>query len=234
MSRPRPEAPPRVSAIVVAAGRGERFGAADKVLRPLAGRPLLLHALAAIDAATTVQDVVLVVGEHTRAAIERLLAAGVCRKPVRVVVGGERRQDSVALGLRATAPEVEVVVVHDAGRPLVSAALVDRCVAASLERGAAIAAVPVTDTIKRVAAGLVQETVPRDDLWAAQTPQAFRRSLLRDAFASPLAGTTFTDEAGLFEALGLPVAIVPGDRHNLKVTQPEDLAIAEALLAVAP
>ena len=233
MSRPQPEA--RVSAIVVAAGRGERFGAADKVLAPLAGRPLLLHVLAAVDAATTVQDVVLVVGEHTRAAVERLLAGEARRKPVRVVIGGARRQDSVELGLCATASEVEIVAVHDAGRPLVPATLVDRCVAAALECGAAIAAVPVTDTIKRAAAGLVRETVPRHDLWAAQTPQAFRRDLLLDAFASPLARTTtFTDEAGLIEALGLPVAIVTGDHRNFKITRPEDLVIAEALLASAP
>jgi 2-C-methyl-D-erythritol 4-phosphate cytidylyltransferase len=233
MFQAQPE--PRVSAIVVAAGRGERFGAADKILRPLAGRPLLLHVLEAIDAASTVQDVILVVGEHTRPAIERLLADGERRKPIRVVIGGARRQDSVELGLRATAPDTGIVAIHDAGRPLVTAALFDRCVAAALERGAAIAAVPVTDTIKRVAAGLVLETVPRDDLWAAQTPQVFRRSLLLDAFARPLARTaTFTDEAGLCEALGLPVAIVLGERLNLKVTQPEDLAIAEALLARAP
>ena len=218
-------------AVVVAAGRGDRFGAPDKVLRPLAGRPLLAHVLDAIEAATSVRDLVVVVAPHTRSAVEALIAGGSWTKPRAVVLGGAERQDSVANGVAATRADVPVVVVHDAARPLAGPDLFDRCVATAAVRGAAIAAVPVTDTIKRVRGDLVRETVPRDELWAAQTPQAFRRDLLVASLADPRAsGATFTDEAGLLESLGHPVAIVAGDPFNLKVTVAGDLAIADAIL----
>jgi 2-C-methyl-D-erythritol 4-phosphate cytidylyltransferase len=218
-------------AVVVAAGRGERFGDASKIMLPLAGRPMLAHVLDAIEGALLVRAVVLVAGEHTRPAVEDLVAEGGWAKPRAVVQGGPRRQDSVAAGLGATPADAPVVVVHDGARPLASARLFERCVEAALVHGAAIAAVPVSDTIKRVRDGLIAATVPRDDLWAAQTPQAFRRELLAAALVSPVAAeTTFTDEAGLLEALGHPVAIVPGDRSNIKITVPDDLAVAEALL----
>lgn len=253
---PRPELPrvdaaapavgapvwPRAAAVIVAAGRGQRFGAADKVFLPLGGRPLLAHVLDAV-AASAIAGVVLVVGEHTRGRTEALLAGGGWRLPVAVVAGGERRQDSVAAGVAAVPSEAEVVVVHDGARPLADGALFDRCAAAAALTGAAIAAVPVSDTLKRaapaepgeVAAGApwrVAATVPRDGLWAAQTPQAFRRDRLVAALAHPAAQAgTFTDEAALFEALGWPVALVPGSATNLKVTHPDDLLVAEALLA---
>ncbi len=228
----------RAAAVVVAAGRGERFGAADKVFLPLAGRPMLAHVLDAVHAAELVAAVVLVVGVHTRERAERLLAEGAWRLPVTVVTGGERRQDSVAAGVAAVPADTEVVVVHDGARPLVAGGLFDRAAAAAVEVGAAIAAVPVTDTLKRAAgdgpsgAEMVGATVPREGLWAAQTPQAFRRDRLAAALADPAAAaTTFTDEAALFEHLGWPVALVQGHRGNIKVTHPEDLALAEALLA---
>ncbi len=217
------------AAIVVAAGKGSRFGAPAKTLLPLAGRPLLAWALDALEAAASIVDVTVVAGAHTRAETEDLLAAGGWAKARRVIVGGERRQDSVAAGL-AAAPVTEVVVVHDGARPLAPAALFDACVAAACETGAAIAAVPVADTLKLVEAGRIARTVDRAGLWAAQTPQAFRRGLLLELFARA-GGRTVTDEAALCEALGIAVAVVEGSPANLKVTRPGDLAVAEALLA---
>jgi 2-C-methyl-D-erythritol 4-phosphate cytidylyltransferase len=218
--------------VVVAAGRGERLGAPAKVLLPLAGRPLLAYALDAAQAANSVREVVVVAGEHTRGAIESLVGDGSWPKVTTVVVGGERRQDSVAAGIAALPPEIGLVAVHDAARPLVTPALFDRCLDAARRTGAAVAAVPVADTLKRVAEGRVVGTVSRDGLWAAQTPQAFRRALLVAALErGRRAGITATDEAGLCEGLGVEVAIVPGDPTNVKITHPADLALAEALLA---
>ena len=223
----------KAAAVIVAAGRGERFGVAAKCLVTLAGRPLLAYSLDAAERATTVASIVVVAGAHTQMEIDELVAAGPWRKPVQVVVGGAERQHSVAAGVAATSGECDVVVVHDAARPLVEAAAFDRCAVAAHEFGAAILAAPVVDTIKRVRAEQVIATVPRDELWSAQTPQAFRRELLLSALASEAAGMyAFTDEAGLFEALGLAVAIVPNEQPNLKITRPGDLAIAEALLSI--
>jgi 2-C-methyl-D-erythritol 4-phosphate cytidylyltransferase len=218
--------------VVVAAGRGERLGAPAKVLLPLAGRPLLAYALAAAQDAASIREVVVVAGEHTRQAIEALVGDGPWPKVRSVVVGGERRQDSVAAGVAALPPEIELVAVHDAARPLVEPALFDRCLDAARRTGAAVAAVPVADTLKRVVDGRVVGTVSRDGLWAAQTPQAFRRALLVAALErGRRAGGTATDEAGLCEGLGIEVAIVAGDPTNLKITHAADLALAEAVLA---
>lgn len=225
--------PCRATAVIVAAGRGERFGVASKCMASLAGRPLLTYSIDAAVAAQSIDAIVIVAGAHTRTAIEELVAGSDRkRKPLFIVNGGAERQHSVARGLAVTQPGVDVVVIHDAARPLVDAGLFDRCVSLACETGAAIVATPVVDTVKRVRDGRIVETVPRDDLWAAQTPQAFRRERLAAAFDTALArDRTFTDEAGLFEALGWAVEIVPGSASNIKITVPADLAVAEALLA---
>ena len=223
----------RADAVIVAAGWGERFGAAAKCLALLAGRPLLAYSLDATERAETIASVVVVAGAHTQAEIHGLITAGPWRKPIQVVLGGSVRQHSVALGVAATDDGSDVVVVHDAARPLVEPAAFDRCALAAHEVGAAILASPVIDTIKRVRAGNIVATVPRDDLWSAQTPQAFRRATLLSALSSDVAGKrVFTDEAGLFEALGLHVTIVPNEQPNFKITHPGDLALVEALLGI--
>jgi 2-C-methyl-D-erythritol 4-phosphate cytidylyltransferase len=221
--------PIHVAAVVVAAGRGERFGLAAKALVPLAGRPMLAWTLDALDAAATVDDIVVVAGAHTREQIEALLATGTWAKPTVVVTGGARRQDSVAAGVAVVRADADVVLVHDAARPLATAAQFDACAARAAAAGAAILAAPVCDTLKRVEGDLIAATVSREALWGAQTPQGFQRTALVEALTSS-ADRTVTDEAALFEARGWPVAIVPGDRANLKVTFPEDLALAEVLL----
>jgi 2-C-methyl-D-erythritol 4-phosphate cytidylyltransferase len=222
----------RVVALLLAAGRGRRLGRGlPKALVPLAGRPLALHALEALLAAPEVERVIPVLGAGELAAW-RELAAGL--DPLRVaapVAGGAERQDSVAAGLAALPPEAEWVAVHDAARALLRPEAVSRVLRAARQSGAAILAVPVRDTIKRVAGGAVLETPPRAACFAAQTPQVFRVEILREALAKARAeGFLGTDDAELVERLGVAVRVVEGDSDNLKLTHPEDLVLAEYLL----
>ena len=230
--QPRERAQLAAAAIIVAAGKGERFGAPDKVFLPLGGRPLLAHVLDTAEKAKSIQEIVLVVGEHTRATSFDLVDEGGWKKVRAVVTGGPRRQDSVEAGLNSLSAGIELVAIHDGARPLATSALFDACVDAADVLGAAITAAPVTDTLKRVAAGKIVETVPREHLWAAQTPQAFRVDLLKSAFDfAAVRDLDVTDEASILEAMGVPVAIVPSTSANLKITHQDDLWLAEALYA---
>ncbi len=225
-----------VAALVLAAGRGERLGrGTPKAFVPLAGRPLLLHALAAMAAVPAIERVVPVIARADLERWERLapeLAA--IPKLAAPAFGGAERQDSVRAGLAALGPETRWVAVHDAARPFVRPAAVGRVLEAARAGGAAILAVPVSDTIKRVRAGRVVETPPRPECWAAQTPQVFRVELLREALAKASAeGRTGTDDAQLVEWLGVAVAVALGDPDNWKLTLPEDLAAAEERLRVS-
>lgn len=220
-------------AVIVAAGRGERFGANGKIMVPLAGRPMLAWSLDAIEAAGTIRDVVLVVGEHTEAPVRTLVEQGPWSKVGAIVLGGAQRHESVQAGVRALTDDVEVAVIHDAARPLAAPDRFDACARVAAEMGGAILAVPVTDTVKRVGPdGVIVETVDRASLWAAQTPQAFRREQLLEAWerSSHDRSANATDEAMLFERMGWPVRLISGSRENLKVTLPEDLMIADFLL----
>ena len=216
----------RAVVIIPAAGRGRRMGGeVPKQYLPLAGRPLLWHTLAALERSPLVEALILAVRPEDQA-YAATLAADFPR--VRsLVAGGEERADSVRAALAATTPADELILVHDAVRPFVSPALLERVVEATSQRGAAVPALPVRETIKVVEAGQVIETPPRSRLWAAQTPQGFRRSLLLEAFGRPSAGGLATDEAMLVEQLGYPVQVVAGEAANLKVTTPEDLDWAE-------
>ena len=223
--------PDRVAAVVVAAGRGQRLAAPEKVLMPLAGQPMLAWSLEAIAATPQIGAVIVVAGEHTIAPIQRLVQERKFAKVTAVVPGGERRQDSVTAGLAALPAQTDVVLIHDGARPLADADLFRRCAEAAAVTGAVIAAMPVADTLKRVTDldRVITGTVDRSGLWAAQTPQAFRLDILQRAFASN-AGADVTDEALLCEAAGIPVQVVPSSSANLKVTHPEDIAVADALL----
>jgi len=228
------------AAVVPAAGRGERLGpGAPKALREIGGVPMLVHAVRALVTARTIDLVVVAAPEDGVAEVAALLAghrlldgeAGLA--PVEVVAGGATRQDSVARTLVALPPEVDVVLVHDAARPLAPASLVDEVVAA-VRAGApgAIPGVPVADTIKQVGEGeVITATVDRSVLRAAQTPQGFRRSVLAEAHAVSDPDAPATDDAGLVEALGIEVVVIPGHEEAFKVTRPLDLALAEAVLA---
>lgn len=218
-------------AIIVAAGRGERMGAGrPKAFVELAGEPLLLRAARAFDAAPPVTDIVAVVPQSEVAPARALLAP--LAKLRSVVAGGERRQDSVREGLRQV-PDgfAGVVLVHDAARPLVEVALIESVVAAAAEVGAALPVLPLVDTVKRVREGRIVETLDREELAAAQTPQGFRLPVLTAAYERAYREElTVTDEAMAVERLGQTVAAVPGSAENRKLTTPDDLAWAEGHL----
>lgn len=217
----------RTGAIIVAAGSSQRMKGIDKMLAPLAGPPLLWHTLRVFDAATDLDDLVMVTSAGSREAVARLAAEAAPR--ARVVLGGARRRDSVRAGLDAL-PDCDYVLVHDGARPLVTPDLISRALEGAIETGASLCAVPVTDTLKRgTDDGLVYGTVSRERLWMAQTPQAFRRDLLMRAHAAT--DIDATDDAALVELIEAPVRLVAGSTRNLKVTTPEDLALAESLLS---
>ena len=224
----------KVAAVVPAAGSGSRMGTqVPKQFLLLAGIPMLGHALKVLEASQVVQSIVLVAGpgeeEYCRkAVVERL---GI-RKTAAIVTGGRERQDSVYSGILALSPETDLVVIHDGARPLLSPEGLLAVVEAAAYYGAATLAVPVKDTVKMAAEdGFVSKTLPRGRLWLTQTPQAFRRDVILQApRAARQANYLGTDDAGLVERLGLPVKIVPGSYRNIKVTTPEDLIIASALI----
>ena len=214
------------AAIVVAAGRGERLGAATpKALVRIGSATLLEHSVAVMQAADV--DLVVVAAPPDRVAECSALAPA-----ARVVAGGETRQDSVRLALAALPADVDVVIVHDAARALVPEEVVRRVLAAvRAGADAVVPVVPLPDTVKEVgAAGVVVRTVDRSSLRAVQTPQGFRRDTLERAHASGVTGAT--DDAALVEAIGGTVTTVDGSTDAMKVTTPFDLAVAEALLAL--
>ena len=223
-----------VSVIFPAAGAGRRMKAGkNKVFLELAGAPILLHSLLKFSSLPAVGELIVVVAEAEVDYIGRLLAEVRGLKPYQVTAGGAERQDSITNGLKLLNPEADVVLVHDAARPLVSLETIEAVVRAAEEKGAAIAAVREKNTIKAVdAAGFVQETPPRENLWEVQTPQGFRRELLLRAYEKAAEdGFLGTDDASLVERLGEHVFVVESEYRNVKITTPEDLLIAEALLA---
>ena len=218
-------------AILVAAGRGERLGAArPKAFLELAGRPMLARAAEAFQAAAGVDGIVAVVPAEEVEGARRLLA-GLPRLRA-VVAGGARRQDSVQAGLAASGASADdVVLIHDAARPFVEPGLIEAVAAAAREHGAALPVLAVVDTVKRVRDGFVVETLDRGELHGAQTPQGFRLGLLARACAAAEArGLTLTDECLAVELAGQRVRAVPGSARNRKITTPADLEWAEALL----
>jgi len=218
---------PKVSSIIVAAGESRRMNGIDKVLAPLGGRPVLSHVLSAFDSCQSIGQIVLVVNEKSLKACQQLIANEKKATPIDVCVGGKRRQDSVAAGLKQL-KDCDWVVIHDGARPLVTKELIERGLEAAQETGAAVAAVPVTDTIK--VAGddrIVLNTPPRQNLWAVQTPQVFRFDIITKAYQK--AKGEVTDDAALVEQAGYKVKLYMGSYDNIKITTPDDLLIAEAL-----
>jgi 2-C-methyl-D-erythritol 4-phosphate cytidylyltransferase / 2-C-methyl-D-erythritol 2,4-cyclodiphosphate synthase len=218
-----------VSAIIAAGGRGQRFGGAEpKQLLTVGGRPILERSVSAFLAHPNVHEVVIALPQELVDNPPAYLRAAA--KPLRVVAGGARRQDSVTNGFRAAATASDVIVIHDAARPFASAGLIARTIAAAAECGAALAALPARDTVKRGLRGVVAETLPRDSIFLAQTPQAFRREVLHAALAlAAREAVDATDEAALAERAGHQVRLVDGEASNIKITTPDDLAIAEAI-----
>lgn len=227
--------------MLLAAGRGTRLGASiPKAWLPLGDHPLLLHSTARLlAAAAEAERIDLLVMVHPedrdgpvrqhRAALERLIAG---RASLTFVDGGATRQGSTENGLAAVRDDVDLVVVHDAARCLLPIDRTRDCLHAAARHGAALLAIPAADTLKRVHDGMVVETVDRSPIWYAQTPQIARRELLLRAFEhARRTGFEATDDVSLLEHAGLPVAVVPGTASNLKITRPDDLPLAAALLA---
>jgi 2-C-methyl-D-erythritol 4-phosphate cytidylyltransferase len=228
----------RVAAIVAAAGRGERLGPGKpKSLRTLGGVPMLVHAVRALSRARLVDLVVVAAPPDGVADVRALLALHDIDAEVLVVAGGAERQESVALALESLPSDIDVVLVHDAARPLAPSELVDAVAGAVIAgHGAVVPGLPMTDTVKRVTPRAldgepvdeVVETVSRTDLRCIQTPQGFDRVILAKAHAA--AEGVATDDAGLVERLGLPVVVIAGSEDAFKITRPIDLVLAEAVL----
>lgn len=222
-----------VAVIIAAGGRGLRLGGSvPKQLLHVGGSSLLSRSVAAFAAVPRVTEFVVVAPLDHLAGVETSLPAVHGRRPV-VVAGGGRRQESVANGLRATSQAARIVLVHDAARPFVSADLISKTIEAAERHGAAIAALPVTDTVKRArltAEGpFIQATLPREEMFLAQTPQAFRRDVLEEAVRLGESGVEATDEAALAELAGYAVHLVSGEATNIKITTAADLRLATFL-----
>jgi 2-C-methyl-D-erythritol 4-phosphate cytidylyltransferase / 2-C-methyl-D-erythritol 2,4-cyclodiphosphate synthase len=223
----------RIVAIIAAGGQGRRLGSlTPKQFLDIGGRTILERSVAALASHPRVAEVVVALPPDLAASLPAFLAG--FDKPVHAVPGGARRQDSVAAAVAAIEPPADLVVIHDAARPFVDAATIDRTIDAAVQSGAAIAALPCGDTVKlaREGAGAphVEATIPRERIWLAQTPQAFTRDVLAAALALGAEGGAGTDEAVLAEQAGHPVRLVAGDPRNIKITSPADLDLARAAL----
>jgi len=217
----------KVAAIIVAAGESQRMEGIDKVFALLGGKPLLTRATQAFQESPLVDQIVVVVSGENHEKCQHLVAGEEWSKVSDVCLGGKRRQDSVAAGLKQLKP-CDWAIIHDGARPFVTVNLVNRGLEAAKETGAAAAAVPATDTIKIAGNDMiVQGTPSRQNLWAVQTPQVFRFDIITEAYRR--AKGDVTDDASLVEQLGYRVKLFMGSYNNIKVTTPDDLALAELL-----
>lgn len=225
----------RFGVVLVAAGRSTRFGDRHykKPFAPLAGRAVWLHSAERFLARSDVARVVVVIAEEDREAFQRKFGANLAFMNVELAIGGAERTDSVRAGLEKLGDGVTHVAVHDAARPCLADDEIDRVFAKAVESGAAILATPVAATLKRVADGAIQETVSRDGVWEARTPQAFARETLVAAYDDS-GDEPATDDASLVERTGATVAVVEGSPQNLKITTQADLKLAEQILAARP
>lgn len=226
----------RFAVILPAAGRSSRFHDKHykKVFAPLDNRPVWMHSAERFVNRPDVVQVLLVIAKEDREFFQTKFGANAALLGIEVVEGGRERVDSVAAALSRVKPEAEFICVHDAARPCICDLWIDAVFAAAEETGAAILALPVRNTLKRVGPkGQVAETIPRADLWEAQTPQVFRRTWLLEAYAKR-EGLTATDDAQLVERLGHPVQVVEGSSLNIKITTREDLRLAEQALKILP
>jgi 2-C-methyl-D-erythritol 4-phosphate cytidylyltransferase len=221
------------SAIIVAAGKGTRLGAnVDKLWLEVAGRPVLAHTWQKFNDAPCIHEIILVVRDGMQAHFTELAEKFQFQKTFRLVTGGAERQDSVWNGLAALSPETEIVAIQDAARPCTTAELIAATIAAARETGAAVAAQPVTDTIKETADGkIISRTVDRSKLWSVQTPQTFRVEVIRRAIsAAREKNLVLTDDTAACELIGQPVRLIKSATPNPKVTVPADLPFIENLL----
>ena len=218
----------KVGAIIVAAGESRRMGGIDKVFAPLGGKPALARVIDTFQKCRLVNQIIVVVNAQNIERCRKLVAEERWKKVSDICAGGRRRQDSVAAGLERL-DNCQWVVIHDGARPLVTKNLIEGGLKAAQETGAAVAAIPVTDTIKLAGDDMfVHQTPSRQNLWAVQTPQVFRLDIIARAYKQ--AKGEVTDDASLVEGLGQKVKLYMGSYDNIKITSPHDLAFAEVLL----
>jgi 2-C-methyl-D-erythritol 4-phosphate cytidylyltransferase len=222
----------KVGAIIAAAGFGRRMKTdRPKQFLALNGTPIILHTIRKFDACPTVDYVIVTAPREAVEEVRQLVDAAGLKKPVTVVEGGERRQDSVAMGLQHLAAGTEIVAVHDGVRPFVSVEDIENVIRQAERTGAAILGVPIVDTVKQVERDVIELTLTREHLVLAQTPQVFRTEILKQAFASAAKDEYYgTDESSLVERIGHPVAVVRGSERNIKITRPSDLTLARAFM----
>ena len=222
-----------VSAIIVAAGKGIRMmGTMRKQYLDLSGRPVLAHSIMAFDSCTLVAEIYLVVPkEDVEYCQNKILSLLDLKNQINLVHGGAKRQDSVYNGLQAITKNTDTVVIHDGVRPLIHPEELKECILGSKKYGACILGTPASDTLKRVdKSGIIEATLPRENIWLAQTPQAFQYDLILKAHETARRdGYVGTDDASLVERLGEDVKIINGGRFNIKITKKEDLAVAKAM-----
>lgn len=219
------------AAVVPAAGSSTRMAGLDKILHPLGEQPLLAHTLRALEMCPYITEIVLVTRRELIVSIGQLCRDCGFGKVTKVVPGGESRTHSVLNGVREVSGQAELIAIHDGARPLVSQKVLEEAIIRASQCGAAAPAVPVKDTVKRARDGVVEATLNRAELFAVQTPQVFQADLIRTALTKALEeGAEITDDCSAVERLGIGVALTQGDYRNLKITTPEDLAMAEALL----
>jgi len=223
----------KVGAIIAAAGFGRRMKTdRPKQLLVLNGTPILVHTIRKFDSCSATDYIIVTAPRESVAEIKDLVEAAGFKKSVIVIEGGERRQDSVAMGLQHLQPGTDIVAVHDGVRPFVSVEDIENVVRQAGLTGAAILGVPIVDTVKQAEREFVESTLTREHLILAQTPQVFRTAILKEAFDRAAKDEYYgTDESSLVERLGHPVAIVRGSERNIKITRPSDLTLARAFLA---
>ena len=218
------------SVVVVAAGSSTRMGT-DKLMLTLGGIPVIVRTLKAVEAAPSVDEIILVTREDMMVPLSQLCQGFALTKVTKVIRGGKTRTESVRLGTLEASGDAQVIAIHDGARPLVTTEVIESVIAQALESGAAAPAVPVKDTIKVARKGVVESTPDRASLFAVQTPQVFEASLIRAALQKALDdGAEMTDDCSAVERLGMKVVLTEGDVRNLKLTTPEDILTAEALL----
>lgn len=228
----------KVVAIIVAAGSGKRMRhSTKKQFLSIGCKPILAYTLDAFDSIDRVDRIILVIPRGWKRYCQKeIIEKYEYRKEIEVTGGGARRQDSVACGLALVSSDYEIVIIHDGVRPFVTRRMVVESIAKARKFGACVVAVPVTDTIKMVGRdGVIKRTLPREHLWRVQTPQTFRLSLIKKAYAKALKDRFYgTDDAQLVERVNRPVKVVSGDYRNIKITTREDLILAETLLSGKP
>jgi 2-C-methyl-D-erythritol 4-phosphate cytidylyltransferase len=228
----------RASAVIAAAGKGKRFGdGLPKQFLPLGGKPVLAYSVETISKSDLVGEIIIVVPDDWVWPVRTdIVDRFSIKKVTSIIPGGPERQDSVLRGFESLTGTPDIVAVHDGARPLVPLELVEEVIREASRCGGALAALPSNDTLKRSSPEMyVDATIPRDSLWFAQTPQAFRYEVLKSALAKAHdEGFTGTDESQLVERTGIKVKIVKGSPYNIKITTPEDLMLGELILKMRP